>query len=111
MHVLVTGVAGFIGFHVAARLLARGDTVVGLDNINAYYDVRLKEARLAQLRDHDRFTFVTCDLADQRFSRLLVYPRGRNKDPARVRADVGNFPLSDKPTDRPGVQAEQGGNL
>lgn len=65
MHVLVTGVAGFIGFHVATRLLARGDTVVGLDNINAYYDVRLKEARLAQLRDHDRFTFVRCDLADQ----------------------------------------------
>jgi UDP-glucuronate 4-epimerase len=65
MHVLVTGVAGFIGFHVATRLLARGDTVVGLDNINAYYDVRLKESRLAQLRNHDRFTFVKCDLADQ----------------------------------------------
>ncbi len=65
MHVLVTGVAGFIGFHVATRLLARGDTVVGLDNINAYYDVRLKEARLAQLRDHERFRFVKGDLADQ----------------------------------------------
>lgn len=65
MHVLVTGVAGFIGFHVATRLLARGDTVVGLDNVNAYYDVRLKEARLARLRDHDRFTFVKRDLADQ----------------------------------------------
>ena len=65
MHVLVTGVAGFIGFHVATRLLARGDTVVGLDNINAYYDVRLKEARLSQLRDYERFRFVKRDLADQ----------------------------------------------
>ncbi|MGH8007359.1 MAG: NAD-dependent epimerase [Candidatus Binatia bacterium] len=64
MHVLVTGVAGFIGFHVAQRLLARGDTVVGLDNINAYYDVRLKEARLACLADQKRFTFVRLDLAD-----------------------------------------------
>jgi UDP-glucuronate 4-epimerase len=65
MHVLVTGVAGFIGFHVAQRLLARGDTVLGIDNINAYYDVRLKEARLARLIDHDRFTFLRLDLADR----------------------------------------------
>ena len=43
MRILVTGAAGFIGFHVAQRLLARGDTVIGLDNLNAYYDVRLKE--------------------------------------------------------------------
>lgn len=68
MHVLVTGVAGFIGFHVAQRLLARGDTVIGIDNINAYYDVRLKEARLARLArltDQDRFTFLRLDLADR----------------------------------------------
>jgi len=65
MHVLVTGVAGFIGFHVAQRLLARGDTVIGIDNINAYYDVRLKEARLARLTDQDRFTFLRLDLADR----------------------------------------------
>ena len=71
MHVLVTGVAGFIGFHVATRLLARGDTVGGLDNINAYYDVRLKEARLAQLRDHEDFRFVKGDLADQSGMRAL----------------------------------------
>jgi UDP-glucuronate 4-epimerase len=50
MHVLVTGAAGFIGFHVAQRLLARGDTVVGLDNLNTYYDVRLKQDRLAHLQ-------------------------------------------------------------
>ena len=49
MKILVTGAAGFIGFHTAARLLDRGDEVVGLDNLNEYYDVSLKEARLAQL--------------------------------------------------------------
>ena len=49
MKVLVTGAAGFIGMHVALRLLARGDQVVGLDNLNDYYDVALKKARLAQL--------------------------------------------------------------
>lgn len=62
--VLVTGAAGFIGFHVARRLLERGDTVVGLDNLNDYYDVRLKEARLELLREHPRFRFVKLDLAD-----------------------------------------------
>ena len=50
MRVLVTGAAGFIGFHTAKSLLDRGDEVIGLDNLNAYYDVRLKEARLGQLR-------------------------------------------------------------
>ena len=49
MRFLVTGVAGFIGFHVARRLLEEGREVVGLDNVNEYYDVRLKEARLAEL--------------------------------------------------------------
>ena len=49
MKVLVTGVAGFIGSHVALRLLARGDVVVGLDNLNDYYDVSLKEARLSRV--------------------------------------------------------------
>jgi UDP-glucuronate 4-epimerase len=65
MHVLVTGVAGFIGFHVAQRLLERGDTVVGIDNLNAYYDVHLKEARLAHLTGHERFNFLRLDLADR----------------------------------------------
>ena len=63
MKCLVTGVAGFIGFHLAARLAERGDTVVGLDNLNAYYDVRLKEARLAALGD--RVHFIKADLADR----------------------------------------------
>ncbi len=60
--ILVTGAAGFIGFHVAMRLLDRGDQVIGLDNINDYYDVRLKQARLAQLTARERFNFVKLDL-------------------------------------------------
>lgn len=62
---LVTGVAGFIGFHVAKRLIARGDKVIGLDNINDYYDVHLKEARLAQLKPMNGFQFVKLDLANR----------------------------------------------
>lgn len=64
MKILLTGVAGFIGFHTAQRLLARGFEVVGLDNLNDYYDVTLKQARLARLGDA-RFRFVKLDLADQ----------------------------------------------
>lgn len=65
MKVLVTGAAGFIGMHTAEALLDRGDQVVGLDNMNAYYDVRLKEARLARLRGRNGFQFVKCDLEDR----------------------------------------------
>jgi len=63
--VLVTGAAGFIGFHVAKVLLARGEAVVGVDNLNAYYDVRLKQARLAQLEEMPRFRFHRLDIADR----------------------------------------------
>jgi UDP-glucuronate 4-epimerase len=62
---LVTGAAGFIGFHVAKRLMERGDDVVGLDNVNDYYDVGLKQARLRQLAGQDRFSFVQLDVADR----------------------------------------------
>ena len=63
--ILVTGAAGFIGFHTAHKLLARGYPVVGLDNLNSYYDVSLKEARLALLRQHTDFHFEQIDLADR----------------------------------------------
>ena len=69
--ILVTGVAGFIGFHVTQRLLDRGDQVIGLDNINDYYDVRLKQARLAQLKGREGFSFVKLDLANRQGMRDL----------------------------------------
>jgi UDP-glucuronate 4-epimerase len=64
MTVLVTGAAGFIGMHVAQQLLARGERVIGFDNLNDYYDPRLKQARLAQLEPHAGFEFIKGDLAD-----------------------------------------------
>jgi UDP-glucuronate 4-epimerase len=63
--ILVTGAAGFIGFHVARQLLAEGRPVVGLDNLNDYYDPALKKARLALLRTEPGFSFVAADLADR----------------------------------------------
>jgi UDP-glucuronate 4-epimerase len=65
MKILVTGAAGFIGMHVAKRLLDRGDSVVGLDNLNDYYDVWLKESRVALLRPSKAFEFVRGDIADR----------------------------------------------
>jgi UDP-glucuronate 4-epimerase len=62
--ILVTGAAGFIGFHTATKLLKRGDEVVGLDNLNEYYDVTLKQARLAHLQKEQNFRFAKVDLAD-----------------------------------------------
>jgi UDP-glucuronate 4-epimerase len=61
----VTGAAGFIGYHVATRLLERGEDVVGIDNLNDYYDPTLKQARLERLQRSERFTFVHCDVADR----------------------------------------------
>ncbi len=64
MTVLVTGAAGFIGMNVSLALMARGETVVGIDNVNDYYDVSLKEARLARLIANDQFSFVRADICD-----------------------------------------------
>ena len=64
MGVLVTGAAGFVGMHVAEAVLARGEAVVGVDNLNAYYDPALKRARLARLEDREGFRFVEADIAD-----------------------------------------------
>ena len=65
MKVLVTGAAGFIGSALSIRLLERGDEVVGIDNLNDYYDVNLKLARLERLRDHKRFKFIKLEISDR----------------------------------------------
>ncbi len=76
MNILVTGAAGFIGSTLALRLLQRGDRVVGLDNLNDYYDVNLKQARLARLRAHSGFEFEKADIADrERMARLFAERR------------------------------------
>jgi UDP-glucuronate 4-epimerase len=64
MTILVTGAAGFIGYHVSEALIARGDQVIGVDNLNDYYDTALKEARLARLDTHRGFSFERADIAD-----------------------------------------------
>ena len=77
MAILVTGAAGFIGYHVCASLFERGETVVGLDNLNAYYSVSLKKSRLENLLASDRFRFVLSDLTDEKrtVSNLEDLPR------------------------------------
>lgn len=72
MQVLLTGAAGFIGYHVAEALLARGDRVVGVDNLNAYYTVKLKRDRLAQLEGKSGFSFVEADVSDRAAMMNLV---------------------------------------
>ena len=65
MKILVTGAAGFIGMHLSKKLLERGDEVVGIDNLNDYYDVQLKHDRLKQLEGFEQFTFIKMDMADR----------------------------------------------
>ena len=65
MTILLTGAAGFIGYHTAEALLARGERVIGIDNLNSYYDVRLKQARLARLAVHSGFEFHQVDIAER----------------------------------------------
>jgi len=80
MRILVTGAAGFIGYHTAEALLARGDEVIGLDNLNTYYDVRLKHARLARLQGRNGFQFHKLDLSDRPAIEALF----REQRPQRV---------------------------
>jgi UDP-glucuronate 4-epimerase len=75
MHVMITGAAGFIGSSLALRLLDRGDKVTGIDNLNDYYDVSLKEARLARLMPHEQFDFIKADISDQREMQRLFSDR------------------------------------
>lgn len=77
--ILVTGAAGFIGFHLTRRLLERGDIVVGLDNLNDYYDPQLKRDRLALLEEHINFRFVELDLTDRQRMQALFEKEGFDK--------------------------------
>jgi UDP-glucuronate 4-epimerase len=79
MKILVTGAAGFIGFHTAKQLLERGDTVVGLDNFNDYYDVNLKESRAEVLDGFDKFSMARIDLADRYAMEALFENEGFDK--------------------------------
>ena len=76
MKILVTGAAGFIGAHVASRLMADGHVVIGLDNLNDYYDVTLKKARLGNLVSHNQFEFQEIDLADRQAMEQLFAQSG-----------------------------------
>ncbi len=87
MSYLVTGAAGFIGFHVCRALLARGDGVIGLDNLNDYYSIELKNARLAQLRNEAAFTFVRADIAEE--SAFDTLPRGKIRRIVHLAAQAG----------------------
>ena len=75
MHVMITGAAGFIGSNLSLRLIERGDTVTGIDNLNDYYDVSLKEARLARLMPSEQFEFIKADISDQRKMQTLFSDR------------------------------------
>lgn len=89
MTVLVTGAAGFIGYHVCERLLERGDTVIGIDNVNDYYDVKLKEARLARLQGRNGFTFHRTDIADHEGLQEVVAKAGGAQRVVHLAAQAG----------------------
>lgn len=88
MNTLVTGAAGFIGFHLAQRLLARGDKVTGIDSLNDYYDVSLKRARLEQLRASRDFRFVEMNVAD-RPAMASLFAKGGFSAVAHLAAQAG----------------------
>jgi UDP-glucuronate 4-epimerase len=88
MNILVTGAAGFIGSHVCLTLLTRGDTVVGYDNLNGYYDVNLKKLRLHRIDRHENFTFIQADLQD-REAMESVFQRGNFDRVINLAAQAG----------------------
>jgi len=94
MKILLTGAAGFIGMHVAQRLLARGDEVLGLDNLNDYYDPALKHARLAQLTPYPNFTDVRLDIAD-RAGIAELFDREKPQRVVNLAAEIDGFPGED----------------
>jgi UDP-glucuronate 4-epimerase len=86
--ILVTGAAGFIGYHVARRLLERGDAVIGIDNLNDYYDVRLKKARLAQLKPFKAFRFQKLDLVNRK-GMAALFPKHKFRRVVHLAAQAG----------------------
>jgi UDP-glucuronate 4-epimerase len=100
MTVLVTGVAGFIGFHVAEALLARGERVLGLDNMNTYYDTRLKQARLHRLERHPNFHYVFADIGRaQALGAAIHHHRDAIASIVHLAAQAGVRHSIDHPTD------------
>lgn len=89
MKILVTGCAGFIGYHVAEALLARGESVVGADNLNDYYDVRLKQARLDRLKARPGFVFHRIDISDKQAFGELVAAHGDISQIVHLAAQAG----------------------
>ncbi len=89
MKVLLTGCAGFIGYHVADTLLRRGDTVLGVDNLNDYYDIRLKQARLDRLLPHSTFSFTRLDVSNKDAVTALVAEHGDIEGIVHLAAQAG----------------------
>jgi len=89
MTILVTGAAGFIGSHVCIKLLERGEKVLGLDNLNDYYDVSLKEARLARFQDHENFTLARVNIADREAVEAAVAEFGPIHKAVHLAAQAG----------------------
>ena len=99
MSTLVTGVAGFIGMHTAKSLLSKGHHVVGIDNLNHYYDPRLKEARLTQLQRFDEFRFLKTDFATQSFVQEFTEMYPQIDQVIHLGAQAGVRNSIDKPQD------------